>query len=75
TSYKVSVSGKMTIAGVTKTISVDLTANLQGSNVILEGNKTFKMTDFGIDPPKALLGTIKTGDDITIVFKSTFNKQ
>ncbi|MFD1015862.1 YceI family protein [Winogradskyella rapida] len=75
TSYKVSVSGKMTIAGVTKTISVDLTANLQGSNVILEGKKTFKMTDFGIDPPKALLGTIKTGDDITIVFKSTFNKQ
>ncbi len=75
TSYKVSVSGKMSIAGVTKTISVDMTANLQGSNVILEGKKTFKMTDFGIDPPKALLGTIKTGDDITIVFKSTFNKQ
>jgi hypothetical protein len=30
------------------------------------------MTDFGIDPPKALLGTIKTGDEIEVKFKSIF---
>jgi hypothetical protein len=26
------------------------------------------MTDFGIGPPTALLGTLKTGDDITIAY-------
>ena len=33
-----------------------------------------KMTDYGIEPPKALLGTIKTGDDIKIIFKTVFQK-
>ncbi|MBU2929477.1 YceI family protein [Winogradskyella psychrotolerans] len=73
-SFKVSASGKMTISGVTKTISVDMTVKLEGDKVSLNGEKSFKMTDFGIDPPKALLGTIKTGDAIKIVFKSVFNK-
>lgn len=71
-SFKVSASGKMTIAGVTKTMSVDLTLKIEGTKVLLNGEKSFNMTDFGIDPPKALLGTIKTGDAIKIVFKSVF---
>ncbi|WP_178984831.1 YceI family protein [Winogradskyella helgolandensis] len=73
-SFKVSASGKMTISGVTKTISIDMTVKIDGDKVTLDGEKSFKMTDFGIDPPKALLGTIKTGDAIKIVFKSVLNK-
>jgi len=71
-SFKVSTTGKMTIAGVTKNMSIDMILKLEGNKVLLNGEKSFKMTDFGIDPPKALLGTIKTGDAIKIEFKSVF---
>ena len=42
------------------------------NKVVLKGEKTFKMTEFKIDPPKALLGTITTGDEITIKFNTIF---
>ena len=73
-SFKVFTTGKMTISGVTKTISLDMTVKLEGGKLLLEGEKSFKMTDFGVDPPTALLGTIKTGNEITIVFKTVFDK-
>ena len=38
-----------------------LTFSLKGSEEIL-------LTDYGIDPPTALLGLIRTGDRITIEF-------
>ena len=42
--------------------------------VSLEGEKTFNMTDYGIEPPTALFGTITTGDEVTIKFKSILTK-
>ena len=71
-SFKVSVLGNMTISGVTKTITLELTIKLDGTKVLIEGEKSILMTDYGIDPPKALLGTIKTGNKINIIFKSVF---
>ena len=74
-SFKVSALGKMTVSGVTKSITIDMTVKLEENRLLLNGEKSFKMTDFGIDPPKALLGTIKTGNDITIEFKSVFEQK
>lgn len=74
TSYKVTTTGKMTIAGKTKTISMDMTVTLSGTKVTLVGEKSFNMTDFGVEPPTAMFGTIKTGDAIKITFNSVFNK-
>ncbi|WP_040756444.1 YceI family protein [Winogradskyella psychrotolerans] len=74
-SFEVSALGKMTISGVTKSITIDMNVKLEGNKLLLNGEKSFKMTDFGIDPPKALLGTIKTGDDIKIEFKSVFEQK
>ena len=71
-SFKVSVLGNMTISGVTKTITLELTIKLDGTKVLIECEKSILMTDYGIDPPKALLGTIKTGNKINIIFKSVF---
>lgn len=73
--YKVSCIGKLTIAGTTKVISIPATikTNPDGSFTSM-ASKALKMTDFGIDPPTAVLGTIKTGDDITISYTATFNK-
>ncbi len=71
-SFKVSAVGDMTITGVTKAVPIDFTFKLQGNQLLVEGEKPLKMTDFGIDPPKALFGTIKTGDEINVVFKAVY---
>ncbi|OBX25816.1 YceI-like domain-containing protein [Gelidibacter algens] len=73
-SYKVEVAGNLTVAGVTKKTSLHLDMLVTSNKVTLKGNKSFKMTDFGIKPPKALFGTITTGDDITITFDTILNK-
>ena len=31
------------------------------------------MTLYGVEPPKALMGTIKTGKDVVVDFKVTYN--
>ncbi|MBQ0767763.1 MAG: YceI family protein [Bizionia sp.] len=72
TTYLIKTKGDLTISGVKKRIALNFTLTNNGDGVVLEGSKKLKMTDFNIDPPKALLGTITTGDDINIAFKTTF---
>lgn len=72
--YKVVALGNLTIAGKTNSITLDLNLSLQGDKLTLKGTKGLKMTDYGIDPPKALMGTIKTGDDIVIHFDTVWKK-
>ncbi|MDH7912885.1 YceI family protein [Winogradskyella sp. SYSU M77433] len=74
-SFKATVKGDLTISGSKKSISLTLNIKLEGAKLLVEGEKPLKMTDFGIEPPKALLGTIKTGDAIKIIFKSVYNKK
>ncbi len=74
-SFKATVKGDLTISGSKQSISLTLNLKLDGSKLLVEGEKPLKMTDFGIEPPKALLGTIKTGDAIKIIFKSIYNKK
>ena len=63
----------LSIAGVTKAIDMPVTIfAVAHSNIVIEGTKTIKMTDYGVKPPVALLGTMRTGDDITIHFKTVF---
>lgn len=65
----VKVSGYLTIAGSKKLIDLYVTGTYLGNNGIqFKGSKSFKMTDFDIDPPTALLGTLHTGDEVTIDF-------
>lgn len=72
--YKAEVVGDLTVAGVTKKQNINMDLNVLSGKVTLKGSKAFKMTDFGIDPPKALLGTITTGDEITIKFDTVLTK-
>lgn len=65
-------TGTFAIAGVTKSITLKVkeTSNLGQS--ALEGSYSFKLTDYKITPPTALMGTIKTGDDVKISFTLKF---
>jgi polyisoprenoid-binding protein YceI len=64
--------GDFTIAGVTKPASFPVKMTQSGGNLTFEGSFDTKLTNFSIDPPTALMGTVKTRDEITISFKSIF---
>lgn len=64
----VSAKGKLTVAGVTKELTFPVTCKLYSGYIQASGKIDFKMTDFNVDPPTALMGTLKTGDDVTISF-------
>lgn len=71
---KVTTIGDLTIAGTTKPINITFDAQVTESQILLTGNKTLNMTEYGIEPPKALFGTITTGEKVNIKFQSYFKK-
>lgn len=74
--YQLNCNGKMSIAGTTKQTDLVATGVYDPANksFLVTGVKKMKMTDYNVKPPKALFGTIKTGDDISIAYNLTFNK-
>ena len=65
---KISVAGNLTIAGKTNPATIEGTFKKTANNLNVTGIYSLKMTDFDIDPPTAMFGTLTTGDDITIEF-------
>lgn len=79
-SYRINGQGQLSITGVTRDVNIDflLTKNdLENGEgtCSITGSCTINMTDFGIEPPKALLGTIKTGEVIKVKFNTSFFKE
>lgn len=58
------VSGKMTIAGVTKNVSFPVTVVKKGTAYTIDGTETIKMSDYGVEKP-GFMG-VKTGDEVTV---------
>lgn len=75
-SFLMKTRGKLTIAGVTREIAMDVQAvkNADG-RYTLTGSAPLKMTAFGIKPPTAMLGTVKTGDDVKVTFRWVVEKR
>ncbi|MFN3997190.1 YceI family protein [Algoriphagus sp.] len=67
-----SAKGDLTIAGVTKSVSFPVKMSAAGMKLTFEGSLETRLTNFSIAPPTALLGTVKTEDEIKLSFKSTF---
>ena len=70
--FIIEVEGDLTVSGIKKKILINFNVEINNGVISLIGKKQIKMTDFEVDPPKALLGTITTGDDITIKFSTIF---
>lgn len=72
--FTASTVGKLKIAGASKWVDMEVKGKmLDNQSIEISGSKALKMTDFGIDPPTALMGTMTTGNDITIEFKVELN--
>ena len=61
---KISVTGELTVAGTTKERTVVGVLGPKG----LDGSHELKMTDFGVKPPKLMLGAVKVADKILVRF-------
>jgi hypothetical protein len=68
-SFTIKTVGALTVAGTEKSVSMDVTASrLADGSVRAEGALPLLMTDFGVKPPRALLGTLRTDNNITVKF-------
>ena len=62
------------MAGKTNLVDVSGTANVSGNKITIEGEHSLNMRDYDIDPPTAMLGTIKVGEIITIKYTLVLTK-
>lgn len=63
-------SGRVTVAGVTRDVEMDIAGTKTGAkSYAFAGEVPMTMTSFGIKPPTAMLGTIKSGDAIKVAFR------
>ena len=58
--------GLLTIAGVEKEVTLTLNVERKGGALAVTGETDLLMTDYGITPPKAMLGMLKTDPKVHI---------
>ncbi len=69
-SFTLHTIGTLTIAGKENKVSMDVVATrLADGTVKATGVVPIKMTDFGIKPPTAIFGRLKTGDEVKVNFE------
>lgn len=66
--------GQLTIAGQTRDHEVPFTLTGDGNSWKFTGSSDFTMSKFDIDPPTAVMGTIRTGDAIVVRFEIATRK-
>ncbi len=70
----VTATGVLTVAGVTKSIQLKASLSMEGSNIKIKGKQRLLMSDFGIQPPKMMMGALTTRDEIDVSFDVTFSQ-
>jgi len=61
--------GILRIAGVEREVTLPLTTTQKGDTLIVAGTLDVLMPDFGIPPPKALMGMVKAHPKVTVSFE------
>jgi hypothetical protein len=73
--FNVKSSGNLTIAGVTKAVSLTAACSVKADGTITcAGTNPLLMSDYQIKPPTYMLGALRTGDKLTIDFSMTVRK-
>ncbi len=71
--YTLETTGNLSIAGQTKQVPITFNVKLNGNKLTFAGKVKINMTHYNVEPPKALMGTVKTGEDITLDFEVLYN--
>ncbi|MEI6264050.1 MAG: YceI family protein [Sphingobacteriia bacterium] len=67
--FLVKANGKLTVAG--KTLDTDINATCRvnaDKSITIMASKKISMKDYAMEPPSFMMGTIKTGNDVTLKF-------
>jgi polyisoprenoid-binding protein YceI len=62
--------GVLRVAGVEREIAFDVKAERTGAALAISGAVDVLMTDYGITPPKAMLGMLKTDPKVKVTFEA-----
>ncbi len=67
--FEIEVNGSLTVAGSTRNIRfVTRAYYLEHDKVRAIGKTTIRMSDFGVEPPTALMGLVKADDELSVNF-------
>ncbi|MEI6948682.1 YceI family protein [Paraflavisolibacter sp. H34] len=68
--YTLHCLGKLTIAGTTRETDLAATVKYNAADKTFQcsGTKKLKMTEYKVEPPSFMMGTVKTGDEVAISF-------
>lgn len=70
--FTLKTTGTLAMAGKENKVSMDVVATrLPDGTVKASGMVPIKMTDYGIKPPTAMFGTLRTGDEVKVNFALT----
>jgi polyisoprenoid-binding protein YceI len=58
------VRGDLTFHGVTRPVEGEVSVKTDGDSLVIEGEQTFDIRDFGVDPPKILM--LKVHPDVKV---------
>lgn len=68
-SFTLNLRGNLNIAGFTREVTFPVTGTKVDDNSYrFEGSFGLNMTDYEVDPPSAMFGAIKSGEEVEIVF-------
>lgn len=71
----ITADGVINVAGVELPVTMNVEAAVSADGVIsFSGSQDLLMTSFDIDPPTAVLGTIRAHDEITILYQVSFSR-
>ncbi len=67
TEVVIDTTGVLTVAGVERAVDMPIRVRQLSENRLeVSGETSLRMTEFGIDPPTAMLGALHTGDEIHV---------
>lgn len=67
--FVVKTTGNLSIAGVTKSVPLEAKGKiLANGDIEFSGSKLIVLSDFGMEQPTALMGTVKVGKEVTVKF-------
>lgn len=74
--FLVKAKGNLSIAGVTKMISMDVYCSVnKDESITCSSTNTIKMSDYKVKPPTFMFGKMKTGDAMTLDFRLVYDKK
>lgn len=69
------VTGKLALAGQTRDLELPFSGTIDEGRISINASKELTFSEFGMEPPTAMLGTLKTGDKVNVTFNLVYNRK